>query len=89
MQRGDIEELDITICDEECLPYNDHEAGDDKEDAEWDMILGTYVNSPVRFIYRRRVLYYATVALLVFFVLSMCYWTYEVMYNYSDFDDMD
>ena len=84
MQRNynDIEEIDITVCDEDCLPYR--EPDDDKEDEEWDMEFGGY-SKPVR--YRRRFIYNASAVCTFVFGFGMIYWCYHVMYYNMDYDD--
>ena len=84
MQRTlqDVEEIEITVCDEDCLPYK--EPDDEKEDEEWDMDFERY-SKPIR--YRRRWIYNASAVGTFAFVFGLIYWSYYVMYNYMDYDD--
>jgi hypothetical protein len=82
MQReGDIE---ITVCDEDCLPYEDSSI--DKEDEEWDMEFGRY-EKRAKLHFQRKFMYNASFVCTIVFVVSMCYWTYEVMYTYMDYNE--
>lgn len=86
MQRthDDMEDLDITVCDEDCLPYK--EADDDKDDEEWDVEFGRY-KKPNKRNYRRRCLYNTSAVATIVFVIGMFYWSYYVMYYNMDYDD--
>jgi len=84
MQRvsNDIDEIDITVCDENCLPYRDPD--DDKNDEEWDVETGRY-SKPIR--YRRRFIYNASAFCTFAFAFGMIYWCYHVIYYHMDYDD--
>jgi hypothetical protein len=84
MQRNsnEIEDVEITICDEDCLPYRDPD--DDKEDEEWDMDFGRY-SRPVR--YRRKLIYTASAVGTFAFTFGLMYWSYYVMYYCMDIDE--
>ena len=82
MQRE--EDVEITVCDEDCLPY--HDSDTDKEDEEWDMETHRYEKRTKRN-YRRNFIYNASFVSTILLVAGMCYWTYDVMYNYMDYDD--
>jgi hypothetical protein len=86
MQRvsNDIDEIEITVCDEDCLPYR--EPDDNKEDEEWDIEEGRY-SKPIR--YRRRFIYHASAFFTFAFSFTMIYWCYNVMYYHMDYNDTD
>jgi hypothetical protein len=84
MQRytdDECKNIDITVCDEDCLNYNEIE--DDKYDEEWDEELGKYTK-PHIVNHRRRCLYNTSFLFTILFVVGICYWSYYIVFNYVD-----